>query len=104
MYELVGKPGPRVLGQDTIQERLVLLFVNEAMRCLDEGVLQSPTDGDLGAVLGIGFPPFQGGPFHYADSIGIASWRQAEAAGGRAWAALRAGRCPDAADGGSSSA
>ena len=62
-----------MLGQDAIQDRLVLLFVNEALRCLDEGVLSSPTDGDLGAVLGIGFPPFRGGPFHYADAIGAAN-------------------------------
>ena len=60
----------RQVGQKEIQDRLVLLFVNEAIRCLDESVLQSAADGDLGAILGLGFPPFTGGPFHYADSVG----------------------------------
>jgi 3-hydroxyacyl-CoA dehydrogenase / enoyl-CoA hydratase / 3-hydroxybutyryl-CoA epimerase len=65
-----GTTPRRTFTSDEVQERLVLLFVNEAMRGLEEGVIQSPTDGDLGAVLGLGFPPFRGGPFHYADRIG----------------------------------
>jgi len=70
VYELLKATGLRKL--DGIAERLTLLLVNEAARCLDEEVLRSPADGDLGAVLGFGFPPFLGGPFRWADARGSA--------------------------------
>ena len=59
------------ISSGEIQQRLCLALVNEAILCLQEGLLASPQDGDLGAVLGLGFPPFLGGPFRYADSLGL---------------------------------
>lgn len=60
----------RSFTRETIQQRTVLPMLNEAVRCLEEGVIRSARDGDIGAIFGIGFPPFLGGPFRYLDTLG----------------------------------
>ena len=46
----------------------------EAARAFAEGVLLAPADGDLGAILGVGFPAYTGGPFCYIDGIGLTAF------------------------------
>jgi 3-hydroxyacyl-CoA dehydrogenase/enoyl-CoA hydratase/3-hydroxybutyryl-CoA epimerase len=52
-------------------ERCLLAMANEAAWCLEQGVIAGPRDGDLAAVLGVSFPAFRGGPFHYLDALGL---------------------------------
>lgn len=71
VYSLLGVSAPqaRLSGQQ-IAERCVMMMLNEAARCFDEQVIRGARDGDIGAVFGIGFPPFLGGPFRYMDQLG----------------------------------
>ena len=70
VYELLDVTPNSRLNKSEIAQRCVAQMLNEAARCLDEGIIASPRDGDIGAIFGIGFPPFLGGPFSYMDKLG----------------------------------
>lgn len=79
-WEDAGAIPPRkhTTDRENIVERLVLSLVNEAVRCVDEGVAGLPGPDaalqlDLGSVMGFGFAPFRGGVIYYADSRGAAN-------------------------------
>lgn len=75
VYGVLDARPRTAMGSDTIVRRCVLSMINEAVRCLDEGILRSERDGDVAAVMGLGFPPFLGGPFRYLAARGSSTLR-----------------------------
>lgn len=70
IYTFFGGNKRRDFGLGEIMERIVLVMINEALHCLQDGIIDQPRTGDIGAMLGMGFPAFRGGPFRYLDEEG----------------------------------
>ena len=68
--ELGARPG-RDISKSEIQDRCVYTMINEAARILEDGIVASPGDVDVGMIFGTGFPPFRGGLLKYADTVGL---------------------------------
>lgn len=64
-------PPAKDLSDHQIIGRLMAPLCMEAVRCLDEGIVANPADADLGAILGLGFPRFRGGPLRYIEQYGL---------------------------------
>ncbi len=71
VYPAAGAGPRREIPPEMLQERMILAIVNEAARCLEEGVVGEPQDVDVALVLGTGFPPFRGGILRWADATGV---------------------------------
>jgi 3-hydroxyacyl-CoA dehydrogenase/enoyl-CoA hydratase/3-hydroxybutyryl-CoA epimerase len=73
IYELLNILPSGTLSANEMSKRCIFMMLNEAARCVDEGIVRNPRDGDIGAIFGIGFPPFLGGPLRYIDTLGVKS-------------------------------
>ncbi|MES1259140.1 MAG: 3-hydroxyacyl-CoA dehydrogenase family protein, partial [Gemmatimonadota bacterium] len=72
VYQLLGVRPLGEVDEQKVQDRLVFAMLNEAARAMSEGVVRTPRDGDIGALFGIGFPAFRGGPLRELDAMGAA--------------------------------
>jgi len=71
IYSILGvTPKSGAVANEEILERCILPMINEASRCLEEGIVASASEVDLGMIMGTGFPPFRGGLLRYADTLG----------------------------------
>lgn len=64
----------REFSSEEIIERMMVPLCIETVRCLEDGIVASPAEADMGLIMGIGFPPYLGGPLHYLDQMGLAQF------------------------------
>ena len=64
----------RDFDADEIIARAMIPMANEAIRCLEEGIVGSAAEADMALLYGLGFPPFRGGVFRYIETMGLANF------------------------------
>jgi len=70
LYEIFHNPEVDVPNQD-IKDRYIFRMVMESLRCMEDGVLNAVRDGNIGSIMGIGFPPHTGGVFQHINTFGV---------------------------------
>lgn len=75
-YELLNlvQTGDQTFDEQEIIDRMMIAFCNETVRCLEDNIVESPAEADMAMIMGVGFPPFRGGPCRYIDQIGVANY------------------------------
>ena len=72
--EHTGKQ-PEQMDAGEIEARLMLAYCNETVRCLEDKIVETPNEADMAMLMGLGFPPFRGGPCRYIDQMGISNYK-----------------------------
>ena len=57
--------------EQEIIDRLMVAFCTETVRCLEDNIVASAGEADMAMLMGLGFPPFRGGPCRYIDQVGV---------------------------------
>ena len=73
-YKLIKEvqpEGQKAFDEEEIIDCMMLPMIIESARCLEENIVGTPQEADMGLILGVGFPPFRGGALKYADSLGL---------------------------------
>jgi len=71
LIKTVQQDGDTDFEAEEIVDRMMIPLIIEAARALEEGIAETPNEVDMGLIMGLGFPPFRGGAFKYADSLGL---------------------------------
>ena len=76
-YELLkatSDSDKQAFEDQTIIDRTMLAFCNETVRCLEDNIVSTPSEADMAMIMGVGFPPFRGGPCRYIDQMGLENY------------------------------
>lgn len=76
VYEMLSQicADKKDFDSEEIIARCMIPMINETIRCLEEGIIGSAAEADMGLIYGLGFPPFRGGVFRYVETMGLANF------------------------------